>query len=65
MCGRFAFYAPRQAVLDTFGVDLPFDLVPRYNVAPSQLADTTLFDFASLRARPRVDDALIRAVNVG
>ena len=35
------------------------------NVAPSQLADTTLFDFASLRARPRVDDALIRAVNVG
>jgi tRNA 2-thiocytidine biosynthesis protein TtcA len=34
------------------------------NVAPSQLADTTLFDFASLRARPRVD-ALIRAVNVG
>ena len=30
-----------------------------------ELADTTLFDFASLRARPRVDDALIRAVNVG
>ncbi len=34
------------------------------NVAPSQLADTALFDFASLRARPRAD-ALIRAVNVG
>ena len=39
------------------------------NVAPSQLADTTLFDFASLRARPRAPHAhaetLIRAVNVG
>ena len=34
------------------------------NVAPSQLADTALFDFASLRARPP-DEALIRAVNVG
>lgn len=36
MCGRFAFYAPRQAVLDTFGVELPFEPAPRYNVAPSQ-----------------------------
>ena len=34
------------------------------NVAPSQLADTALFDFASLRARPP-DEALIRAVSVG
>ena len=34
------------------------------NVAPSQLADTALFDFASLRARPH-RDARIRAVNVG
>jgi tRNA 2-thiocytidine biosynthesis protein TtcA len=33
------------------------------NVAPSQLADTRLFDFASLRASPRAE-ALIRAVNV-
>jgi len=34
------------------------------NVAPSQLADSALFDFASLRARPH-RDARIRAVNVG
>jgi tRNA 2-thiocytidine biosynthesis protein TtcA len=34
------------------------------NVAPSQLADTALFDFASLRARPP-DEALIRAIHVG
>lgn len=36
MCGRFAFYSPRQAVQDTFGVSLPFEVVPRYNVAPTQ-----------------------------
>jgi putative SOS response-associated peptidase YedK len=37
MCGRFAFYSPREAVLAVFGVGLPFDLAPRYNVAPSQM----------------------------
>jgi putative SOS response-associated peptidase YedK len=36
VCGRFAFYAPREAVRATFGVDLPGDWQPRYNVAPSQ-----------------------------
>ncbi|RMF97883.1 MAG: SOS response-associated peptidase [Gammaproteobacteria bacterium] len=36
MCGRFAFYSPREAVLETFGVDLGFDPPPRYNIAPSQ-----------------------------
>lgn len=36
MCGRFAFHAPREAVRATFGVDLPGDWQPRYNVAPSQ-----------------------------
>lgn len=37
MCGRFAFYSPREAVLAVFGVGLPFEPEPRYNVAPSQL----------------------------
>lgn len=36
MCGRFAFYSPREAVLAVFGVELPFDVEPRYNVAPTQ-----------------------------
>ena len=36
MCGRFAFYSPRQAVLDTFGVDPGADPVESYNRAPSQ-----------------------------
>lgn len=36
MCGPFAFYAPREAVRATFGVDLPGGWQPPYNVAPSQ-----------------------------
>lgn len=37
MCGRFAFYSPREAVLAVFGVELPFDVEPHYNVAPTQM----------------------------
>lgn len=37
MCGRFAFYSPREAVLAVFGVDLPFDTAPHYNVAPTHM----------------------------
>jgi putative SOS response-associated peptidase YedK len=37
MCGRFAFYSPKEAVLAVFGVELPFDVVPHWNYAPTQL----------------------------
>lgn len=36
MCGRFAFFSPREAVQEYFGIEVPFALEPRYNVAPSQ-----------------------------
>lgn len=36
MCGRFAFYSPREAVQHLFGVDFPEPLAPRYNIAPTQ-----------------------------
>ena len=36
MCGRFAFFSPKQAVIDAFGVSFDFELRPRYNIAPSQ-----------------------------
>ena len=36
MCGRFAFYSPRESVQEYFGVEVPFAFAPRYNVAPSQ-----------------------------
>lgn len=40
MCGRFAFYSPREAVQDIFGVAFPAALEPRYNIAPSQFIVT-------------------------
>lgn len=36
MCGRFAFYAPREAIRELFGVEFPEELTPRYNIAPTQ-----------------------------
>lgn len=36
MCGRYAFFSPHEAVKRVFGVGLPADLPPRYNVAPTQ-----------------------------
>jgi putative SOS response-associated peptidase YedK len=45
MCGRFAFYSPREAVRAVFGVELPFDPAPHYNVAPTQVV-------AAIRAGP-------------
>jgi len=36
MCGRFAFFSPREAVIATFGKDLEFQFEPHYNIAPSQ-----------------------------
>lgn len=40
MCGRFAFYSPREAVARLFGVtDVPA-IEPRYNIAPTQYVAT-------------------------
>ncbi len=36
MCGRFALYTDAAALARRFKVDVPPELVPRYNVAPSQ-----------------------------
>lgn len=41
MCGRFAFYSPREAMIDVF--ELPPDtpaVQPRWNVAPTQFVAT-------------------------
>ena len=51
MCGRFAFFSPREAVIAAFGADIDFRFQPRYNIAPSQ--EVTLLrldDNAQLRA---------------
>jgi len=36
MCGRFAFYSPSEAAAALFGVAGSIEVVPRYNIAPSQ-----------------------------
>ena len=55
MCGRFAFFSPREAVQEMFGVECKVELQPRYNIAPTQpvlglrLADGDRVEFASFR----------------
>lgn len=36
MCGRFAFYSPSEATAALFGVAGSIEVLPRYNIAPSQ-----------------------------
>ncbi|MEM7430813.1 MAG: SOS response-associated peptidase [Pseudomonadota bacterium] len=36
MCGRFAFYSPAEATAALFGVNGAPDVVPRFNIAPTQ-----------------------------
>lgn len=55
MCGRFAFFSPREAVQELFGVDCGVDLTPHYNLAPTQdvpalrATEDGEIEFASLR----------------
>ncbi len=36
MCGRFAFYTTREATAALFGATTSTEVVPRYNIAPTQ-----------------------------
>ena len=36
MCGRFAFYSPREAIVRLFHVDEAPQVEPHYNIAPTQ-----------------------------
>ena len=36
MCGRFALYASSDRLAEQFRLPLPFQIAPRYNIAPSQ-----------------------------
>ncbi len=43
MCGRFTVGVPREELVDEFGVsEPPFDIRPRYNLAPTQIAPVVL-----------------------
>lgn len=50
MCGRFAFFSPREAVVAAFGAAPGAEFEPRYNIAPTQaVAVLRLADDASRR----------------
>lgn len=36
MCGRYTITSPGQIIAETFGIDEPIELAPRYNVCPGQ-----------------------------
>jgi putative SOS response-associated peptidase YedK len=36
MCGRFTLFSSAEAIGQMFEVDLQVDLIPSYNIAPSQ-----------------------------
>ncbi len=45
MCGRYTLAANAEELVEAFGIPLPtFELVPRYNIAPSQLAPVVAAD---------------------
>jgi len=44
MCGRYAFYAPREAIERVFGVADPPEIEPRYNIAPTQFVPIVRVD---------------------
>ena len=55
MCGRFAFYSPREAVHETFGIDPVEYPAASYNHAPSQQTMVVRLD-----AEGRKESALLR-----
>lgn len=36
MCGRFTLASRAETIADYFGIEVPYQLKPRYNIAPSQ-----------------------------
>jgi putative SOS response-associated peptidase YedK len=47
MCGRFALFAPGQELAAQFDVAIDHDLLPRYNIAPTQPVAAVRFDGTS------------------
>ena len=53
MCGRYTLKAPREAIAEAFDLaDVP-ELLPRYNIAPTQAVPVVRLDRASGKRRSR------------
>jgi len=59
MCARYTLIAPANRIADAFGVVLPFDVQPRYNVAPTQDVLSIRLDQAGRREVARLRWGLI------
>ena len=56
MCGRYTLKAPREAIAEAFDLaDVP-QLLPRYNIAPTQAVAVVRLD-GERRARARASSA--------
>lgn len=44
MCGRFAFYSPSEATAALFGATSSTEVIPRYNIAPTQFIAAVRMD---------------------
>jgi putative SOS response-associated peptidase YedK len=44
MCGRYAFYSPREAIERVFGVAEAHEVEPRWNIAPTQYVPVVRVD---------------------
>ncbi len=58
MCGRFALTAPASAITEVFQVDVLPDILPRYNVAPTQSVPIIVSDLG-VRTMRRVGWGLL------
>jgi len=51
VCGRFTLRTPAAALTERFSVDVPLELAPRYNVAPTQPVAAFRYDPAEHQRR--------------
>jgi putative SOS response-associated peptidase YedK len=51
MCGRFTLFSSAEAIAKAFKVDVP-NLVPSYNIAPSQMVNVILSEMRSAAQMP-------------
>jgi putative SOS response-associated peptidase YedK len=59
MCARYTLIAPANRIAEAFGVALPFDVPPRFNVAPTQDVLNIRLDGAGQREAARLRWGLI------
>jgi putative SOS response-associated peptidase YedK len=53
MCGRFTLFSSAEAIAQKFEVDVPADIIPSYNIAPSQTVNAIAQFTGELKPRLR------------